>query len=111
MLRGSQVEFIDPSSRRVVGEAAALLQRGDQPLYTEFDPIPPGAGCKVPVVRTEGFVPAAVSWSTAPHLHLLYFSWILVDGFALAAPVVDGSIPLRTCRELIPINKAAHFQD
>lgn len=76
MLRRNQVEFIDLGNRRVVGEAAALLQWLDQPLYTEFDPLPSGGGCKVPVVRTEGFVPVAISSSIAPHLHHQDFSWI-----------------------------------
>lgn len=74
VLRRSQLESIHPSTRRVVGEAAALLQWRDQLLYMEFDPLPSGEGCKVPVVRTEGCVPA-ISWSIAPHLHRLYFSW------------------------------------
>lgn len=75
-LRRSQVEFIDPSNRRVFGEAAALLWCLDQPLHTAFGPLLSGGGCKVSVVRREGFVPAAIPWSTAPHFHLPFFSWI-----------------------------------
>lgn len=33
-LRRNEVEFIDPSNRRVVGEAAAALWCLDQPLYS-----------------------------------------------------------------------------
>lgn len=59
-MRRSQVEFIDPSNRRVFGEAAALLWCLDQPLHTVFGPLPSGGGCKVSLVRREGFVPAAI---------------------------------------------------
>lgn len=74
--RRSQVEFIDPRCRRVVGEAAAVPRCLDQPLYTAFDPLPSGGGCKVSVVRTGGFVPAAIPWSIAPHFPLPFFSRI-----------------------------------